>query len=244
MSDSSGRPAAALILGVSVAIGLALSGYFVSHAVESAKRFERFVTVKGLSERDVPADLALWPIRFNVAANDLKSLQDQIAASRNIVRQFLIAAGFKDDEISTPPSQINDTQMASRGESEDIKRPPTFRYSATVTMLLRSARVDEVRKAMEASDKLVQGGIVLSGGDYSGRAEFFFAGINEIKPGMIEEATINARKAAEKFAKDSNSRVGTIRRATQGPVEVNDRDSSSPYRKIVRIVTTVDYFLE
>ena len=243
MNDSRSRPTAALILGIFVALGLTLSGFFVARAVETAKRFERFVTVKGLSEREVPADLAIWPIRFNVAANDLKSLQDQIATSRNTVRQFLLAAGFEQDDISTSPPQITDNEATSRLESEG-KKPPAFRYSAAVTTLLRSTRVDDVRKAMEGSDRLVQDGVALSGSDYSGRAEFLFTAINQIKPGMIEEATVNARKAAEQFAKDSHSKVGTIRRATQGSVEINDRDSNSPHRKIVRIVTTVDYFLD
>jgi hypothetical protein len=243
MSESGSRPAAALILGVFLAIGLALAGFFVAKGVESAKRFERFVTVKGLSEREVPADLAIWPIRFNVAGNDLKSLQDQIATSRNTIRQFLTSAGFKDDEISTSPPQITDAETSPRTELEG-RKPPAFRYSAIVVTLLRSSRVDDVRKAMEKSDQLVQNGVALAGGDYSSRAEFIFMGVNAIKPAMIEEATINARKAAEKFAKDSNSAVGRIRRATQGPVEINDRDSSSPHRKIIRIVTTVDYFLE
>lgn len=243
MTEPTSRPAAALILGVFVAIGLALAGFFIARAVESAKRFERFVTVKGLSEREVPADLAIWPVRFNVAANDLKSLQEQITASRGTVLQFLMTAGFKEEEISTPPPQITDAEMSNRSESED-KKPPKFRYSANLTTLLRSAKVDEVRKAMEKSDQLVQSGVALAGGDYNSRVEFIFMGINAIKPAMIEEATMNARKAAEQFAKDSKSNVGTIRRATQGGIEINDRDSSSPHRKIIRIVTTVDYFLE
>lgn len=243
MNESGSRPTAAFILGVFLAIGLALAGFFIARAVESAKRFERFVTVKGLSEREVPADLAIWPIRFNVAANDLKSLQEQITNSRNTVRQFLTTAGFKDDEISTSPPQIADAETTSRSEAED-RKPPKFRYSAAVTTLLRSGRVDDVRRAMETSDQLVLSGVALAGGEYSSRAEFIFMGINAIKPTMIEEATVNARRAAEQFAKDSNSQVGTIRRATQGAVEINDRDSSSPHRKIVRIVTTVDYFLQ
>ncbi|HSV62026.1 MAG TPA: SIMPL domain-containing protein, partial [Chthoniobacterales bacterium] len=170
-------------------------------------------------------------------------LQEQITNSRNIVRQYLTAAGFQDQEISVSPPQIADAETSARSDSED-RKPPAFRYTATVTTLLRSSRVDEVRKAMEASDQLVQSGIALAGGEYNSRAEFIFTGINAIKPGMIEEATMNARKAAEQFAKDSKSNVGSIRRATQGGVEINDRDSSSPHRKIVRIVTTVDYFLE
>ena len=242
MNESSSRPTAALILGVCVAIGLGLAGWFVSRGVESARRFERFVTVKGLSEREVPADLAIWPIRYSVAANDLKALQQQITQSRDTVRQFLVAAGFDEKEISIGPPQIADAEMNARADAEDKK--PAFRYSATVTTLLRSSRVDEVRKAMETSDQLVQSGIALAGGEYSSRAEFIFTGINAIKPAMIEEATMNARKAAEQFAKDSKSNVGSIRRATQGGVEINDRDSSSPHRKIVRIVTTVDYFLQ
>ena len=94
MNESGARPVAALILGVFVAIGLALAGLFMARAVESAKRFECFVTVKGLSEREVPADLGIWPVRFRVVANDLKALEDQIAAGRKTVQQFLTTAGF------------------------------------------------------------------------------------------------------------------------------------------------------
>lgn len=242
MSDSAARPTAALILGIFLCAGMTLAGFFLARALESSRRVERFVTVKGLSEREVPADLAIWPLRFNVAANDLKTLEDQIAASRNTVRQYLAAAGFKDGEISISPPQIVDAEIKADSDSTD-KKPPALRYSASLTTLLRSPRVDEVRKVMETSDQLVQNGVALTGGDYSGKAEFLFTGINDIKPGMIAEATVNARKAAEQFAKDSNSLVGPIRRATQGAIEVNDRDSSSPHRKIIRIVTTVDYFL-
>lgn len=243
MNDSNPRPIAALVLGILIAIGLALAGFFIAHGVESAKRFERFVTVKGLSEREVPADLGIWQIRFNVAANDLKSLQDQITAARSTVRQFLTDAHFSDEEISTGPPQITDAETSPNTYSDE-KKKPTLRYSASVTVLLRSTRVDDIRKAMEASDQLVQSGVALAGADYARGAEFLFTGVNQIKPAMIEEATVNARKAAEQFAKDSNSRVGSIRHAIQGPVEINDRDSSSPHRKVIRIVTTVDYFLE
>lgn len=243
MSDARSFTLPALILGICVALGLTISGFLLARGIESARRFERFVTVKGLSEREVSADLAIWPIKYNVAAADLKSLQDQITASRNTVRDFLLRSGFQEIEISTTPPSITDAETSPRGSDSEDRRA-TFRYSAAITTLLRSSRVDDVRKAMETSDQLVQGGVALTGGDYSGKAEFIFSGINALKPPMIEEATVNARKAAEQFAKDSSSRVSTIRRATQGAVDINDRDSSSPHRKIVRIVTTIDYFLE
>lgn len=243
MLQDSSRPTAAFVLGLFIALGLAVAAWLFGNALKSSRSAERFVTVKGLSEREVPADLAIWPIRFSVAANDLRSLQEQISASRSIVRQFLIDSGFKEEDISVSPPQITDADAVSRPESDE-RKPAALRYSASLTTLLRSPHPDDVRKAMETSDALVQKGVALAGGDYASRAEFLFTGINAIKPEMIAEATVNARKAAEQFAKDSSSQVGIIRRATQGAVEINDRDSSSPHRKLVRIVTTVDYFLQ
>jgi hypothetical protein len=243
MSESSGKPVAALILGIFIAVGLSIAGICLARAVESAKRFECFVTVKGLSEREVPADLGIWPVRFRVAANDLKALEDQIATGRRTIHEFLTATGFNENEISSVPPQITDAEATANASSNEQAKS-AFRYSALVTVLLRSSKVDDIRKAMEKSDQLVQSGVALGGDEYAGRAEFLFTGINKIKPDMIEEATVNARKAAEKFAADSNSKVGAIRRATQGTFEINDRDSSSPHRKIVRVVTTVDYFLK
>jgi hypothetical protein len=60
---------------------------------------------------------------------------------------------------------------------------------------------------------------------------------------MIEEATRNARAAAEKFAKDSESKLGKIKSASQGQFSISDRDANSPHIKVVRVVSTVEYLL-
>jgi len=201
---------------------------------------EEFVTVKGLSEREVAADLAIWPIAFTLSDNDLTQLQGQIQTARKTVYGFLTENGFEQSEISNAPPQITDTRTGS-GELDASKRPS--RYQGNITVLLRSAKIAKVKGAMESCDKLVQQGIALSGGDYSSKPQFLFTGLNQIKPDMIQEANRNARKAAERFAADSNSPVGAVRHAVQGPFEINDVDSSSPDRKIVRVVTTVDFYL-
>lgn len=219
--------------------GMGLFGGIVSHAI--LKTRSPSVTVKGLSEREVPADLAIWPLRFSVNANDLTDLQRQIVQARKTVQEFLGAEGFTEPEISTPPPQISDYSAVAIDE-EKMKRP--FLYSARVTVLLRTAHVEAVKKALERCDRLVSQGIVLSSGEYMSGPQFLFTGLNTIKPDMIREATQNARKAAEKFAEDSQSPVGRIRRANQGPFEIADVDPSSPERKIVRVVATVDYELE
>ncbi len=211
------------------------------HSLRSVKRMDEFVTVKGLSEREVPADLAIWPLAFTVSEDDLKHLQELIQSGRKTVYQFLTESGFDQAEISNAPPQITDAQN-STDEVDPAKRP--VRYRANIVVLLRSPRVAKVKAAMETCDKLVQQGIVLSGGDYTSKPQFLFTGLNQIKPNMIQEANRNARKAAEKFASDSNSPIGAVRHAVQGPFEVNDVDSSSPDRKIVRVVTTVDFYLQ
>ncbi len=228
-----------VIPSLAFVVGMAAFGFIARHTVLSAKKFDEFVTVKGLSEREVPANLVIWPIAFSVTDNDLTLLQAQIQKARTTVQQFLTEQGFKAEEFSNSPPQIDD--LAS-GTAEDQK--PAFRYRANLTVLLRSAKVVELKSAMEASDKLVLRGIALTGGEYKSRPQFLFTGLNEIKPEMIGEANRNARKAAEKFAEDSQAKVGAIRHAVQGPFEINDVDPSSPDRKIVRVVTTVDFYLQ
>ncbi len=227
--------------GLAFIAGMLVLGLLVGQSIRVAKRSDKYVTVKGLSEREMPADLAIWPISFTVTDNTLPELQKKIQTSRQLVQQFLLDSGFKTTEISQAPPHLTD--FALSGEGEGVSRHP-FRYAARLTILLRSPHVAEVIRAMESSDKLVQLGIVLSGSDYGSNADFLFTGVNQIKPDMIAEATLNARKAAEKFAEDSHSKVGSIRRATQGAFEVLDVNSSTPDRKLLRVVTTVEYLLE
>ena len=229
------------ILGISFITGMAVFALLAGHAVRGVKRMDEFVTVKGLSEREVPADLAIWPISFSVSEDDLTKLQEQIQAARKTVHGFLTESGFAQGDISNAPPQIND----ARGNREFVENANSpVRYRANITVLLRSRDIAKVKSAMEASDKLVQQGIALSGGDYGNKPQFLFTGLNGIKPDMIQEANRNARKAAERFAADSSSRAGKIRHAVQGPFEINDVDPSSPDRKIVRVVTTVDFYLQ
>ena len=238
MSDSP-RPRF-IFPGIAFIIGMAVFGLIVRHTVMSAKKLDEFVTVKGLSEREVAANLAIWPITFTVMENDLTALQQQIAAARGKVQEFLGSQGFPADETSQTPPQIQD--LVANGANNGDQ--PQFRYRANITVLLRTTDVPKAKAALEKSDRLVQAGIVLTGGDYSGKPQFLFTLLNAIKPEMIGEANRNARKAAAKFAEDSQAQIGAIKHAVQGPFEVNDVDPSTPDRKTVRVVTTVDFYLE
>lgn len=223
----------AVVLGLCIAI----AGVSIGMGFYKGRARDRYVTVKGLAERDVNADLAIWPISFNVAENDLNALQKGIDTNRETVRQFLLDAGFKAEDLSLSPPKIRDTQSEMRGEGA-TKSP--YRYIAQATVTTRTRNVGLVKKTMEESGKLVERGVVPAS---SSPTEFLFTGLNEIKPAMIEEATRNAREAAEQFAKDSESRVGKIRNASQGFFSIEDRDRNSPDLKKIRVVTTVEYYL-
>jgi len=228
------------VSGIAIGLGICVAGLSMSHALFEARSSQRSVTVKGLAEREVGADLVVWPLTFEVMSNELNGLQAQVEAKRQTIRQYLGAAGFVEEEISQAAPRIRDTQSeVVYGQAA----PPKFRYIAQATLTLRTNKVPVVKAAIEKAGDLIGKGIVLVGENYGRTTEFLFTGLNDIKPAMIEEATKNARKAAEQFAKDSGSRVGKIRSASQGLFTITDRDTNSPDRKNVRVVTTVEYYL-
>jgi len=228
-----------MILGALICIGLVVLGAFVSQGVVRLRAFDRVVTVKGLSEREVPADIAIWPIKFSDAGNDLGGLYASIQRKNALVVQFLKDSGFGDDEITMSVPSINDRQAQGYGGSQ----PAEFRYYGSSIITVYSTQVEVVRRTMLRLVDLGKQGIAISGEEYDARTEFLFSGLNDIKPGMIEEATRNAREVAEKFAADSESRLGKIKTAQQGQFSIDDRDSTTPHIKKVRVVSTITYYL-
>ncbi len=229
------------VLGVLLAAGLAIFGFQIGRAVKTGREFDRFLTVRGLSEREVTATLAIWPVSFTVAADDLPALKEQMAASRRTVQAFLREHQIADDEVSTGLPAISDREDERLRSNAAANLP---RYKAVATLVVRSGKVDVVKDAIQHADDLIASGVSLSGNDYGERPQFLYGDINGIKPEMIAEATASARAAAEKFAQDSRAAVGAIRRATQGALEIDDRDPASPEKKILRVVTTVEFFLQ
>ena len=229
----------AVLLGTLLCVGLATMGLLLSEGIVKFRDMERVVSVKGLSERDMPADVAIWPIRFSEVSNDLSELYGSLESKNDKVNNFLRQQGFKVDEISVSVPAIQDRQ--AQGFSEEQVR--NGRYAGTSTLTVYSNDIEMVRKAMSNLAQLGQNGIAISGQDYDVKTQFLFTKLNDIKPAMIEEATRNAREVAEKFAHDSGSKLGKIKRASQGQFSIDDRDSNTPYIKKVRIVSTVEYYL-
>jgi hypothetical protein len=222
-----------------IAVGLALGGWFVGRGLLVARSSDRFVTVKGLAEREVPANLALWPIVFTETSDDLVALQERVEASQAKILRFL-GTQFPPTEVSVSAPRITDREV------QGFMPPPgqrIERYVAEATVTVRTAQIDAARQAMARSGELVKQGVALIR-SYEYDTQYLFTALEEIKPEMIAEATRDARSAAEQFAEDSGSKVGAIRSAQQGYFSIEDRDRFSPEHKQVRVVTTIEYFLE
>lgn len=247
--DSNALTGAALIL----ALGLAASAYLIGSMQKEIRLADRVVTVKGLVERDVVADTSLWPLNASAAGNDLTSTQTQMEKNVDAIKRFLLDKGFKEEEISLSPVRVIDRQAMEYNE----QKAGQARYVIQNTVTLRSTNIELVRKTTRYTNELVRAGITLSDTQGCNGPAFLFTGLNAIKPEMLVEATQNARKAAEQFAADSGSKVGGIKRAQQGVFSIAERDraaagdgdndynrcNADPNKK-VRVVTTVDYYLE
>lgn len=233
------RHGGALVLGVCILLGLLGLGYLLGNAVRDFRAFERSVTVKGLAEREVPADIVIWPISFTEADNDLGGLYRTLEKRTAAIREFLGGRGIAADAVSVSPPSITDKSAQQYGGGPR----PEFRYTAIQTVTVYSGDVERVRAAMSGLADLGKSGIAFTGGDYQNRTEYIYTGLNAIKPAMIEEATLRAREAAQKFAQDSDSRLGKIKRASQGQISIEDRDKNNPHIKKIRVVSTVEYYL-
>lgn len=229
----------ALIVGLSLVGG----GLLVGQGLKAFRSGDRFVTVKGSAEQIANADLVVWPLAHTVSGNDLSVLQRELEARTQTIRTFFKQAGFADDEISVAPASLEDRWAYAYGENRSTEQ---YRYSTTVT--LRTSKVQKAMEALRRTGDLLAQGVVLGGNGGQDAApsgpQFDFTQLNAIKPKLVAEATANARKSAEQFAKDSGSSIGGIRSANQGVVSIENRDAGSPHVKKIRVVTTVDYFLK
>lgn len=222
-----------------LAIGLMAGGTFVQNGLRKLSVRNRVVTVKGLAEMEVKADKVTWPLVYKVLGNDMSTLYNEIKTSNQKIISFLKSKGIQENEISINAPEIIDTQ-AERYNS--TVQP--YRYNVTTVITVTSKQVDLVRNLVNEQSELLKQGIAITSGDYRYNVTYDYTSLNDIKPKMIEEATKNARTAAEKFAKDSDSRLGSIQKAYQGQFSIENRDAYTPYIKQVRVVTTIDYSLE
>lgn len=227
-----------------IALGLLFVGFFPGYYYYKSKFNYNAVTVKGLAETDVEANLAIWEIKFVATGNDVVKTKNDLEKQTDAIVNFLHDNGFNDNEIEMGGTETNDLMANPYRGNEAI----TSRFILTRTMTLRSNQVHNVAETYTKTGDLISQGVVFEN-RYDSPISYIFTSLNEIKPQLLETATKNARQAALEFAKSSDSKVGKIHSANQGVISILPRDNSNApesqqINKRVRVVATVEYFLE
>ena len=224
-----------LLAGALVALGLTLSGLFIYCGISKFANKDRAVSVKGLSTREVEADYAVWPLSYSLSGNDLPALYAQLEQVSARVKKHLLALGFEESDFRQGSVSVSNNWDSYYGSR------PEFKYTLSTSLIVSTDKVQLVVASQGKESSLLKEGLIVTTEKWN--LDYQFNGLPELKPSMIEEATQNARAVAQKFADDAQCSLGSIRRASQGQFSI-ESDEYQPWVKHVRVVTTVDYFLE
>ena len=224
-----------IIASAIMAVGVFCLGWFIKAGIDNFANKDRHVTVKGLAEREVPADKVTWSIGTKVTGNDLPLLYENINQQTKKIKQFLLKYGLPEKEITVNPPSITDLEAREWGDNQKA-----FRYIVNTTITVATNKVAEVNKAISSQAELLKQGVALG----ENFPQYEYASFQQMKPEMMAEAIKNAQKTAEQFAEASNARLGGIQTAGQGQFEIDNRDENTPYIKKLRVVTTITYSIE
>jgi hypothetical protein len=235
-----GRLVAAIVL----AAGLSIGGFAIGSGIRSFRTADRFVSVKGISEKEVKANLALWPLRFTATSNSLPEAQARMVKDAATVRRFFESGGIPPGAVEIQGMEATDllTQAYRQGT-------PTSRYIVAQTLMVRTDDVDRIATLAQRVGEILEAGVVISAEGAPQGPFYLFTKLNDIKPAMIADATKNARAAAQQFAADSDTSLGPIRQASQGIFQILPRDAApgqseeKQILKTVRVVSTIEYLL-
>ena len=224
-----------LIEAAIIAVGIICLGWFMKAGIDNFANKDRQVTVKGLAEREVPADKVTWSIGTKVTGNDLPMLYESINLQTDKIKKFLKQNGLEEKEVTINPPSISDLEAREWGENNK-----NFRYIISTTITVATNKVEQVNKAIFQQAELLKQGVAIE----NSNAQYEYASFQQMKPEMMAEAIKNAQKTAEQFAEASNARLGDIQTAGQGQFEIDDRDQNTPYIKKLRVVTTITYSIK
>ena len=218
-----------------IALGIVCMGWLMKAGIDNFANKDRKVTVKGLAEREVPADKVTWSIGTKVTGNDLPQLYESINSQTDKIKRFLQQNGLDEKEITVKPPTISDLEAREWGDNNK-----NFRYIVSTNITVATSKVAEVNKAIFKQAELLKQGVAIE----NSNPQYEYASFQQMKPEMMAEAIKNAQKTAKQFAEASESQLGQIQTAGQGQFEIEDRDQNTPYIKKLRVVTTITYSLK
>lgn len=236
----------AAILGLCVALGPALAGYFIYKGILEAKQSDRYVTAKGLVERIEKADRGVWEINFKASGNNPAELYQKVSHDSTIISNALKKEGVEEKEMSISPPRVLDLHAREWGNGTHLSPE---RYIIESTLHVNSRNVDNLNKLSELTGQFINKGITITNTSTS----FYLDKFNSLRPQLIEEAIKNAQEVAVSFARTTDSQLGGIRKGHQGSFTITDPNASpnaeydqgvNSLMKKIRVVSTIEFYLK
>lgn len=211
------------IIAIALVVSFGLNALLLGRSLQRFRIDDRSVSAKGFSEREVKADLVVWNIQTRIVSDNLNQGSEMIEEAKNKVISFLIQNQVPNSEIITEGISVIDKKANQYDGYQQLNTP---RYLVTQNIQVRSSNVDLVQQVSRMTGELLQVGVVFTNNEYNRPIQYYFTGLNDIKPGMISEATLKAREVALKFAEENGARLGRLKRANQGLFTIVDRTAS------------------
>lgn len=222
-----------------LALTLIISSIILAFGMTKIKTQNNYVTVKGLSEKSVTADRAWWSINAQYGGNTVEEIQSQIGYIQTRITEFLKKHNFSEEEINVESINIYQNNY----------REATSRLNVDIRISVTTDNVEKVHQASKSVTELIADGILIQSDKWASGPKYYFTKFKDLKKEMLQEATKEAKAAAKEFAVNSDSEVGKIRRANQGVFQIlpgNKTEENEVFYvdKIIRVVSTVDYYLK
>lgn len=222
-----------IVAGI-VAFGLLLLGLCLKGGIDNFTNKDRRVTVKGLAEREVDADKVVWTLTLEESADELNPMFTRLNQQVDVIKNFLKEKGIEGKGVvSVTTFSVNDNLSNVWGDEK-----PRFHYTVRRSVVVSSNDTHFISDLRSQTDELIDRGIIVE----SDNAEYEYTQFQKLKPEMMAEAIANAETTAKQFAENSHSKINKIVEAGQGEFSIDDADI--PYKKKVRVVSTITYSLK
>ena len=222
-----------IVAGI-VAFGLLLLGLCLKGGIDNFTNKDRRVTVKGLAEREVDADKVVWTLTLEESADELNPMFTRLNQQVDVIKNFLKEKGIDGKgDVQVTTFSVNDNLSNVWGDEK-----PRYHYTVRRSVVVSSNDTHFISDLRTQTDELIDRGIIVE----SDNAEYEYTQFQKLKPEMMAEAIANAETTAKQFAENSHSRINKIVEAGQGEFSIDDADI--PYKKKVRVVSTITYSLK
>lgn len=202
-------------LGLSIALGL----FFVSGALRDIRRGNEEVTVTGSARRPIRSDFVVWRLTVAVQSASMQVASQELTRGTERVRAFLTAEGVADSLLTVKPveaSGISETLPDGRETGRIIATRLSQAFE------IRSRDVDGITRVSQRASSLIADGVPLQ----ASSPEYLYTKLADVRAGLLEDATRDAKQRAEAIAKSTGVRVGAVRDARMGVFQITPRFST------------------